>query len=50
LTLAKLILGWQDLRRMNAIENQFSLTRAATSTSGRAKGDFLSVIAQALTA
>jgi hypothetical protein len=37
LALAKLILGWQDLRRMNAIENQFSLTRAASSTSGRAR-------------
>src|ERR1035441_5734669 len=37
LALARLILRWQDTRKMNASENQFSLTRATPSTSGRAK-------------
>ena len=32
-------MGWQDGRNMNASENQFSLTRAATITSGRAKAN-----------
>jgi hypothetical protein len=44
LALARLILGWQDVRKMNASENQFSLTRAAPSTSGRAKNQILSVL------
>jgi hypothetical protein len=35
--LARLILGWQDVRKMNASENQFSLTRAAPSASGHPK-------------
>ena len=35
--LARLILGWQDVRKMNASDNQFSLTRTALSTCGRAK-------------
>jgi hypothetical protein len=39
--LARLILGWQDVRKMNASKNQFSLTRAAPSTSGRAKNQIL---------
>ena len=43
LALARLILRWQDTRKMNASENQFSLTRTAPSTSGRAKTKFLSV-------
>ena len=37
MTLARLILGWQDVRNMNASKNQFSLTRATPSTSWRAK-------------
>jgi hypothetical protein len=41
LALARLILGWQDVRNMNASESQFSLTRAAPSTSGRAKNQIL---------
>jgi hypothetical protein len=35
--LARLILGWQDVRKMNASQTQFFLTRAAPSTSGPAK-------------
>jgi len=42
--LARLILGWQDVRKMNASENQFSLTRVAPSTSGRAKNQILIII------
>jgi hypothetical protein len=37
LPLAKLILGWKDVRKMNASESQFSLTRGALSTCERAK-------------
>jgi hypothetical protein len=39
--LARLILGWQDVRKMNASENQFSLIRAASSASGRAINQIL---------
>jgi hypothetical protein len=39
--LARLILGWQDVRKMNASKNQFSLTRAAPNTSGRAQNQIL---------
>jgi hypothetical protein len=41
LALARLILGWQDVRNMKASENQFSLTCAAPSTSGRVKNQIL---------
>jgi hypothetical protein len=34
---------WQDRAAMNESEKQFSLTRAALSTCGRAKSKFLSV-------
>ena len=43
MALASLILGWQDVRKMNASENEFFLSRAASSTSGCAKSKFLSV-------
>jgi hypothetical protein len=39
--LARLILGWQDVRKMNASQNQFSLTRVVPSTSGCAKNQIL---------
>jgi hypothetical protein len=39
--LARLTLGWQGVRKMNVSQNQFSLTRAAPSTSGRAKKQIL---------
>jgi hypothetical protein len=32
---------WQDGAAMNESDNQFSFTRAASSTSGRAKNQFL---------
>jgi hypothetical protein len=41
LALARLILGWQDVRKMNASKNQFSLTRAAPSARKRAKNQIL---------
>ena len=41
MALARLILGWQDVREMHASENQFSFTRAAPGTGGRAKDQIL---------
>jgi hypothetical protein len=35
---------WQDGVAMDESEKQFSFTRAASSTAGRAKSEFLSVI------
>jgi hypothetical protein len=44
--LARLIHGWQDVRKMNASQNQFSLTGAAPSegTSGRAQNQILIIL------
>jgi hypothetical protein len=39
--LAKLILGWDDVRKMNASESHSSLTHAAASASRRAKDKIL---------
>jgi len=41
LALAKLILGWEDVRKMNASESHFSLTHDAASACRRAKGHVL---------
>jgi hypothetical protein len=41
LALAKLTLGWLDMRKMNASENKLSLTRVAPSTSELAKNQIL---------
>lgn len=41
MALARLILGWQDVREMHASGSQFSFTRAAPSNGGRVKDQIL---------